>query len=192
MDEFLQIFGGISLSTVITFIVALVFLISVGVKLYKIIVTNHDAVKKRETTLEKLQEDVKEMKKNSLEMKGEWEDLKSKQDNFSVVLNEILDAQKAIVQKQDAFEEEHRSHNRNKLRDRLLQSYKYYTSTEKNPEGAWSEMEKEAFDKLFKDYEDLGGNGFMHTTVAPEMAKLEVVSMSNQDKITDLMKSRKG
>lgn len=132
------------------------------------------------------------MKENSAVTKKEWKELKDKQDSLETVLNEILEAQKVIVAKQDAFEAENRSHNLNKLRDRLLQSYRYYTSIEKNPLGAWSEMEQEAFDKLFKDYEALGGNGFMHTTVAPAMTALEVVHMDNQNRMAELMKSRKG
>lgn len=192
MDEFLQIFGGISLSTVVTFIVAIAFLVTIGVKAYKIIVTNHDSIQEKETALEKLQKDVKEIKENPTVTKKEWKELKDKQDSLETVLNEILEAQKVIVAKQDAFEAESRSHNLNKLRNQLLQSYRYYTSEERNPMAAWSEMEKEAFDKLFKDYEDLGGNGFMHTIVESAMASLEVIDMGSQDRITELMKSRKG
>ena len=192
MEEFLQIFGDISLSTAVTFIVAIAFLVTIEVKLYRIIVTNHDAIQEKEIALEKLQKDVKEMKETSMVTKQEWKELKDKQDNLETVLDKILNTQQVIVAKQDAFEAENRSRNLNKLRDRLLQSYRYYTSTEKNPLGAWSEMEREAFDKLFKDYETLGGNGFMHTTVAPAMAALEIVRMDNQDRMTELMKSRKG
>lgn len=192
MDEFLQIFGGISLSTVVTFIVAIAFLVTIGIKAYKIIVTNHDSIQEKETALEKLQKDVKEIKENPTVTKKEWKELKDKQDSLETALNEILEAQKVIVAKQDAFEAESRSHNLNKLRNQLLQSYRYYTSEERNPMTAWSEMEKEAFDKLFKDYEDLGGNGFMHTIVEPAMASLEVIDMGSQDRITELMKSRKG
>ena len=56
-----------------------------------------------------------------------------------------------------------------------MSSYQYYTASKKRPLRAWSEMEKEAFDKLFYDYEELGGDGFMHSTVEPAMACLEVV-----------------
>ena len=192
MDEFLQIFGDIPLSTVVIFIVAIAFLATIGLKTYKIIVISHDAIQEKETALEKLQKDVKGMKENPTVTKKEWEELKNKQDNLEKVLNEILEAQKVIVAKQDAFEVENRLHNLNKLRDSLLQNYRYYSSIEKNPLGAWSEMEQDAFDNLLKDYETLGGNGFIHTTVAPAMATLEIIPMDNQDRITELMKSRKG
>lgn len=53
----------------------------------------------------------------------------------------------------------------NKLRDRLLQSYRYYTNPQHNPNQAWTSMEAEAFWELFSDYEQAGGDGYMHTVV---------------------------
>lgn len=192
MNEFLEIFGGLSLSSVITFIAAMAFLITIAIKVYKVIVKNHDAIQEKENLLEELQKDMKEIKQNPTVTQEEWKELKEKQDGLEIILNEILETQKKIGEKQDTFEKENRAYNLNKLRDRLLQSYRYYTSDEKNPMKAWSEMEKEAFDKLFQDYEALDGDGFMHSVVSPEMASLEVINMNNQEKITELMKSRKG
>lgn len=178
MDELIQLFGDIPLSTVIIFIAAMGFLIAICVKCYNFIVKNHDAFQEKDQVLEHLKLDVQEMKKD--------------QKGLEDTLKEILRIQKDIIAKQEAFEAENRVHSLNKLRDRLLQSYRYYTSTEKNPLGAWSEMEREAFFNLFHDYENLGGNGFIHSTVEPAMSALEVVSMNNENRITDLMKSRKG
>lgn len=192
MDELLQIFGKIPLSDVIIFIAAIGSLVTIGIKVYKIIVSGHDAIQEKENLLEQLQKDIKEIKDKPTVTKEEWGILKSKQDSLESVLNEILKTQKILAEKQDNFEAENKAHNLNKLRDRLIQSYRYYTSEEKNPLKAWSEMEQEAFNNLFKDYETLGGNGFMHSTVAPSMSALEVISMNNQDKITELMKSRRG
>ena len=192
MDELLQIFGKIPLSDVIIFIAAMGFLVTIGMKVYKIIVSGHDAIQEKENLLEQLQKDIKEIKDNPTVTREEWKILKSKQNSLESVLNEILKTQKILAEKQENFEAENKAHNLNKLRDRLIQSYRYYTSEEKNPLKAWSEMEQEAFNNLFEDYETLGGNGFMHSTVAPAMSALEVISMSNQDKITELMKSRRG
>ena len=38
-------------------------------------------------------------------------------------------------------------------------------------------MEAESYWALFGDYEDLGGDGYMHTVVQPEMNKLDVIDM---------------
>ena len=64
---------------------------------------------------------------------------------------------------------------RNELREKLLNSFRHYTSLELNPKQEWNEMEAEAFWHLFSDYEKLNGNGYMHSTVKPAMEKLTVV-----------------
>ena len=78
-----------------------------------------------------------------------------------------------------------------KMKNSLLQSYRYYCSTTKNPMHAWTELEKEVFDNLFDDYEKLGGDGFMHSVVQPEIEKLDVIPMSDVEQIQLLYSSRK-
>ena len=56
---------------------------------------------------------------------------------------------------------------------------------------AWSEMEADAFWKIFKDYEDLEGDGYVHSEVQPTMNDLEKIPMHETEKITELMKSRR-
>ena len=60
---------------------------------------------------------------------------------------------------------------RNKLRDRIGQGYRYYRQ-----KGQWNHIEKEAFEGLIESYEAAGGtNGFVHTKVIPESLTWEVV-----------------
>ena len=120
------------------------------------------------------------------------EEVKQEQKGLKEAINELRGAQQEIAAKQGTFEEQHRNHSLNRLRDRLLGSYRYYTDPKKNPLHAWSEMEKEAFDKLFHDYEELGGDGFMHSTVEPAMAALEVVLMTDTVRLAEVMKQRFG
>ena len=68
---------------------------------------------------------------------------------------------------------------RNKLRDRLLQSYRFYTNPQTNTTQSWSQMEAEAFWELFKEYEDRGGNGYVHSVVQPAMNELAVRSLED-------------
>lgn len=191
MDEFIQLFGEIPLSTAIVFIVAVSFLITAGLKIYRFIVKTHDSLQEKNRILDSLKKDVKELKDHTAS-REEWKELKKKQDNLEEILNQILETQKVLVEKQQTFEEENHSHNVNRLRDRLLQSYRYYTSEVKNPLRAWSEMEKEAFDSLLNDYYAQGGNSFVHTKVDPEMASLEVINLSDSERMAELSKSRKG
>ena len=178
MEYFLQLFGAIPLSTVIVFIAAVTFLVVFCIRIYKFIVANHDKLQEKDETLKKIIDCLEEVKQEQKELKG--------------AVNELRGAQQEIAEKQDAFEEQHRNHSLNKLRDRLLSSYHYYTDPKKNPLQAWSEMEKEAFDKLFYDYEELGGDGFMHSTVEPAMAALEVVLMTDTARLAEVMKQRLG
>lgn len=192
MDEFLLLFGGIPLSTVITFIVAVVFFGALTVKVYKFITSTHDEIQSKEKSFSGLKKDMEELKEKQVVTKEEWEELKKEQDHLKTMLEEVLETQKKIIAKQDSFEEETRSHSLNKLRDRLLQSYRYYTDQKKNPLGSWSEMEKEAFYSLLEDYYKLGGNSFVKEVVAPAMAGLNIIAMSDAEEISKLMTSRKG
>lgn len=56
-----------------------------------------------------------------------------------------------------------------------MQNYRYYVNAETNPSHSWTKMESEAFWELFREYEDAGGNGYMHTEVLPAMELLTVV-----------------
>ena len=58
---------------------------------------------------------------------------------------------------------------KNSIRAKLLDEYRLFTDGTKNPMLAWSEMEHHAFFELVKDYEDLNGNDFVHSTVLPAM-----------------------
>lgn len=79
---------------------------------------------------------------------------------------------------------------KNALRAKILDEYRLFTDESKNPMRAWSEMEHHAFFELVKDYEDLGGNDYVHSTVLPAMNELEVVLMSNKLRLAELMSSR--
>ena len=103
-------------------------------------------------------------------------------------LKKELTAHQEMLEK---IEQDNMRRERSKLRDRLLQSYRYFTSEEKNPAQAWSEMEAEAFWSMFKEYEEAKGDGHMHDTVQPAMRNLEEIPMYESGKIAQLMSSRK-
>ena len=79
---------------------------------------------------------------------------------------------------------------KNALRAKILDEYRLFTDISKNPMRAWSEMEHHAFFELVRDYEDLDGNDYVHSTVLPAMNELEVVLMSNKLRLAELMSSR--
>ena len=80
---------------------------------------------------------------------------------------------------------------RNAIRAKLLDEYRLFTDETKNPMRAWSEMEHHAFFELVRDYEELHGNDYVHTTVLPAVNELSVIPMSDKQALAALMHSRK-
>lgn len=83
------------------------------------------------------------------------------------------------------------SREKNSLRAKILNEYRLYTDEYKNPMQAWSEMEHHSFFKLVEDYESLGGNDYVHKTILPAMNELDVISMSELDRLQELYQSRR-
>lgn len=178
MTYFLQSFGELSFATVIIFVAAVCFFIELCSKLYKLVVKNHDLYQSKVQALDSISKELRELKDGQAEMKMQ--------------ISKVQEKQLETERRQEELEKENKEMTLNRLRDKLLQSYRYYTDQKKNPDGSWTDMEKEAFYALFYDYEKLGGNGFMHSEVEPKMASLAVVPVSNNDELDNLMKSRKG
>lgn len=184
MNEFIEVFGGMKVAAVVIIIAALVFMW----KIYKI-VENHfrkkyDAEAKKVAQMNDILEQVKkypDWRKQSIEY----------QKKYAEEIRTLQEKQNEIIEELRKNEEKRKKVKRSELRDRLLQSYRYYTSPEKNPMQAWSEMEADAFWEIFGDYERVDGDGHIHTDVQPAMRRLDVVKMEDAEKIAELMKSRR-
>jgi seryl-tRNA synthetase len=79
---------------------------------------------------------------------------------------------------------------KDELRIKLINQYHLFTDPKLNPSLSWSEMEYHAFDQLVQDYEKLGGNDFVHETVLPAMATLEIIPMSQVAQLEEVMNAR--
>ena len=169
-EEFMSTFGHITISDVAIFLVALGFIVAVYKKVSDYLMKKHDAAQAKDAQLQEALESVKkypEYRKQSAEIQQHLE-------------CEILDLKEAwhkVCERLEKLEEQNKKKERNKLRDVLLERYRYYTNKDKNPSQTWTVMEAEAFWELFRDYEDAGGNGYMHTVVQPEMERLTVVEV---------------
>lgn len=103
------------------------------------------------------------------------------------IKNGVINNQNVLNERLDRLEKREK----NSIRAKLLDEYRLFTDETKNPMLAWSEMEHHAFFELVKDYEDLKGNDYVHSTVIPAMNELVVVSMSDKQMLLQLMNSRK-
>lgn len=99
----------------------------------------------------------------------------------------VLDNQKILNNRLDRLEKREK----NSLRAKILMEYRLFTDPARNPLGAWSEMEHHAFFELVKDYEELGGNDYVHSEVLPAVNRLRVVLMTDLTALTELMQSRR-
>lgn len=165
LDYIVESFGNIKLTQIIVFVCA----IAAIWKLYKIlkhyIVQKYEADKQRDIKLNYVLDEVNkypQYREKSREIQNE---LHGEIQTLSQAQKEIYDALKEL-------QEDFKIRERNKLRDKLLQSYRYYTK-----QGYWTTMEAEAFWALFKDYEDAGGDGYMHTVVQPAMNLLQIIEI---------------
>ena len=183
-NEFLTVFGNVTVAQVVYILMAIIFLALVYKKVSDYLYKRHDAEQEKDKQIKDALEAAShypEYRKQSLEIQRkltqEMQDIKS-----------VLEDHTKRLEK---MENDSKKRELNKLYDTLLQSYKYYTSQEKNPMKAWTKMESKAFWDLFTDYEDMGGDGYMHTVVQPPMLLLTVIEMNDVDGISELMQTRK-
>ena len=132
---------------------------------------NHDVEIK---SIKEHQEDIQEFYNKQKQYRQQSLEKQKIYDERFEDINEKIDSLTMLIKEQH---EETKRLKKNELREKLLSSYRYFTSLETNPKQEWNEMEAEAFWHSFDDYEKLGGNGFMHEIVKPTMERLAIVKI---------------
>lgn len=170
-NAFIEMFGDTTLLEVVMCVGAILFMYGIYKKVSDKIVERHDAAQEREAKLDEAYDGVHnkypEYRQQSLQIQRE---LTARMDNLDGKLD-------ILVQRLAKMEDDDNRRERNKLRDLLLQHFRHYANIEKNPSQTWTRVESETFWELYKEYENSGGNGYMHTDVVPAMRRLEVVDM---------------
>ena len=149
-----------------------------------------ETVEKMEERLAKVEEAVghyPEYRAQSLQIQTQ---LKQTDNHILEVCDSIKSAVIANGERIDKRLGDLEKREKNALRAKILDEYRLYTDERKNPMQAWSEMEHHSFFKLVEDYESLGGNDYVHGTIVPAMNELDVISMSDSDKLKELYQSR--
>ena len=174
-EQFIEVFGNVTVLDVATFIIA----VGVAVLLYRKVrdffVAQHEAQKQQAEDLKEALAGVRkypEYRQQSIEiqqmLQAEIAELRAQQHENSERLQ-------ANTEKLIEMEERRQKQRRNELRDTLLSNFRYYTNESSNPNKTWTRVESETFWALYDDYESEGGNGHMHTDVAPVMKLLTIV-----------------
>lgn len=65
------------------------------------------------------------------------------------------------------------------LKNEIVNAYRYYTDSVKNPSKSLTRIEYDAFFGLVESYEARGGDGYVHTEIIPAMERLTVIEMEN-------------
>lgn len=184
LEEFLNTFGDLTVMQVATFILIIVFMVAIYKKVKTYFVERYQIEEERDKNIKEALEQTRkypEYRQQSIDI----------QHQLQSQMDALKESQDINTQRLIQLEEAINYRERNKIRGRLLEYYRYYTNPQRNPLCKWTEMEADAFWELFKDYEKLDGNGFMHSVVQPAMNKLIIVTMDDKDSITELMSSRK-
>jgi hypothetical protein len=176
--------------TVLDLIIATAAVWGIGKKIEKRIIDNHDTDKQRDADIEEALTGVRAMPKYRQQSINIQNELKAADAEIlktcSAIQNGVTENQKILVERLDRLE----SRERNALRAKILDMHRLFTSKQKNPMQAWTEMERDAFFDLIKDYESLEGNGHVHTVVIPDMNLLDVIPMTDNKTIEELFHSR--
>lgn len=175
VDAFLTAFGDITLGDVVIWGLALAFVITVCKRIWDKLIALYEAKRQKDEQMRQTWEAVSkypEYRKQSVQiqqlLEGEIQEIREMQ-------RQNTEALKDLQARMDQNEEQSNRRNRNKLRDLLLQNFRYYTNPKTNPNQTWTHMEAETFWELFRDYEDMGGNGYVHSEVLPKMEQLLIV-----------------
>lgn len=169
-DEFVALFGEITIVEIGTLIMAGIFIYSVYKKFNDYIIKRHDIEEEKDRKLKIAYEGVlkyPEYRQQSLEIQHQYND------QFAEISQTLKDLFNRLV----VMEEHDMRRERNQLREKLVQSYNYYTNVEKNPSQSWTNMEADAFWELYKDYRDAGGNGYVEETIKPAIEALTVIKV---------------
>ena len=187
LEEFETLFGDVTIATLIELAVVIAFM----AKIYKKVKGYIDERKadwlKEERTKEAKEKAEQERDRKldaALAAIDKYPEYRAQsirvQKELEQKIGELKKSQDANTKKLHQMEETQMRESRNRLRDTLLERYRYYTDASRNPSQSWTSMESEAFWGLFGDYERAGGDGYMHTEVQPAMNRLHVVDRRDQ------------
>lgn len=170
LDEFTKLFGNITVLNVLELALALAFVVFLYKKGKKYILAKAEAEREKDKQL-----------KTALDAVSKYPEYRAQsikiQHELQGAIDELRKSQDANTRKLQMMEEDQNRRELNKLRERLIQSYRFYADKRRNPAQTWNRMEMEAFREMFNDYDRLGGNGYIHTIVQPAMAMLQVVEV---------------
>ena len=206
MEEFLKLFGHITILEVVEFIIAISFFVTVLIKCIQYINKKHDAEQQRTSDIQEALSGARSLPKCQLHSEKIHDELKNEittvHDNLETKIlkleqkvdtkiDGLQDTLDSIVAHLKEIDEDRKKRERNKAREELLQGHRMFCDVDKNPMKAWSQLEHDSWMARYDDYIECGGNGDMQKRIYPDMCDLMIVHMDDEQKLYELMRSRK-
>jgi hypothetical protein len=206
LEAFLKIFGNITILQVIEFSLAIAFLVICFIKFVKFVNKKHDAEQQRTEDIQEALEGARSVPKCQEHSKLVHKELKTEIANVHDNLEDkILQLEQKVDTKIDGLQDtlddimkhlkeiddDRKKRERNRAREELLQGHRMFCDIDKNPMKAWSQLEHDSWFSRYDDYIDCGGNGDMQRRIYPDMCDLIIIHMDDEQKLYDLMRSRK-
>ena len=190
LEQINNVFGTLTIAFVIEIIVAVVGIIIAYKKLKDKIIGSYEERKQQKDDIQEALTGVRAMptyRQQSLQIQKALKDADDKiLETCQKIQDGVNENQRILNERLDKLEDRER----NDLREKILNMHRLFTNKKRNPMQAWSEMERDSFNELIKDYESLNGNGHIHTVVIPEMNALRVILMTDMEALTELFHSR--
>lgn len=192
LEQFLGTFGTFTVAFAVEIVIAIVAVIIAYKKLKDKIIGSYKEREQQKEDIQTALEGVKNLPCENYKNKNikVQDELKNADKEILETCKKIQDGidrnLKVLNERLDSLEDRER----NALREKILHMHRMFTSVKRNPMQAWSEMERDSFNELIKDYESLNGNGHVHTVVIPDMARLRVILMTDVKALAELFHSR--
>ena len=190
LEEITNTFGTMTVAFLIEIVVAIIGIWIAYKKLKDRIIGSYQERQQQRADIDEALEGVRALpdyRKKNLDAQKELKDTDKKiLDICKNIQDGVNENQRILNDRLDRLE----NRERNDLRAKILEMHRLFTSKKRNPLQAWSEMERDAFNDLIADYEELNGNGHVHTVVIPEMNMLRVIRMTDLESLAELFHSR--
>lgn len=190
LEEITNTFGTMTVAFLIEIVVAIIGIWIAYKKLKDRIIGSYQERQQQRADIDEALECVRALpdyRKKNLDAQKELKDTDKKiLDICKNIQDGVNENQRILNDRLDRLE----NRERNDLRAKILEMHRLFTSKKRNPLQAWSEMERDAFNDLIADYEELNGNGHVHIVVIPEMNMLRVIPMTDLESLAELFHSR--
>ena len=173
-EQFESLFGSVTLSQLIIAAGALVFLWRCFAEIKKYLDKRYASKREKERS-EQLREVLDAVSKYP-EYREQSRKIQEKLNKDIESINKRLDKLDARMEATEGLQKKEKL---SELKNEIVNAYRYYTDSVKNPSKSLTRIEYDAFFGLVESYEARGGDGYVHTEIIPAMERLTVIEMEN-------------